>query len=124
MEKKVTFPNIEGVTQAYIGFVKCNDFIEILKDSDGNMLTNIFEDNVRDFQGYNIINQEIKDTIRNSIDQSRYAILNNGITIVAKNIKPTGDNIELFDYQVVNGCQTSYVLFDNRDSIQDNRSKG
>ena len=120
MEKKVTFPSIEGVTQAYIGFVKCKDFIKILEDSDGNMLTNIFEDNVRDFQGYNIINQEIKATINDEVDQARFAILNNGITIVAKNIKVTGDNVELFDYQIVNGCQTSYVLFDNKNSIRDN----
>lgn len=119
MEKKVTFPNITGVTQAYIGFVKCKEFIEILKDSDGNMLTNIFEDNVRDFQGYNLINQEIKETILDNIDQSRFAVLNNGITIVAKNIKVTGDNVELFDYQIVNGCQTSNVLYDNRNSIND-----
>ena len=120
MEKKVTFPSTEGVTQAYIGFVKCKDFIKILQDSDGNMLTNIFEDNVRDFQGYNIINQEIKATILDETDQARFAILNNGITIVAKNIKVTGDNVELFDYQVVNGCQTSYVLFDNKDNIKEN----
>lgn len=120
MEKKVTFPQIEGVTQAYIGFVKCKDFLKILQDSDGNMLTNIFEDNVRDFQGYNIINQEIQATIRDKVDQARFAILNNGITIVAKNIKVTGDNVELFDYQIVNGCQTSYVLFDNKESLLDN----
>lgn len=120
MEKKVTFPSIEGVTQAYIGFVKCKDFIRILEDSDGNMLTNIFEDNVRDFQGYNVINQEIKATIDDETDQARFAILNNGITIVASNIKVTGDNVELFDYQIVNGCQTSYVLFDNKQNIKDN----
>lgn len=120
MEKKVTFPNIKGVTQAYIGFVKCCDFIKILEDSDGNMLTNIFEDNVRDFQGYNVVNQEIKATILDETDQARFAILNNGITIVAKSIKVTGDNIELFDYQVVNGCQTSYVLFDNKDCVKEN----
>lgn len=120
MEKKVTFPAIEGVTQAYIGFVRCKDFIKVLQDSDGNMLNNIFEDNVRDFQGYNIINQEIKTTIKDEIDQARFAILNNGITIVAKNIKVTGDNVELFDYQVVNGCQTSYVLFDNKKHVKDN----
>lgn len=120
MEKKVTFPSIEGVTQAYIGFVKCSEFVEILKDSDGKMLTNIFEDNVRDFQGYNYVNQEIQATIKDPIDQARFAILNNGITIVASAIKPIGDNIEIIDYQIVNGCQTSYVLYDNETSIAPN----
>ena len=43
--------------------------------------------------------------------------MNNGITIIAKSIRVTGDTVELFDYQIVNGCQTSYVLYDNSSSI-------
>ncbi len=119
MEKRATFPLINGVKQAYIGFVKCKDYIKLLIDSDGKVMNNIFEDNVRDFQGYNTVNSEIKCTLQNSEDQARFAILNNGITIVAKQIKLTGDTIELFDYQIVNGCQTSYVLFDNKAIVDD-----
>lgn len=119
MDKRMIFPAIEGVKQAFMGIVKCKDFVRILTDSDGKMLTNIFEDNVRDFQGYNIVNSEIQDTISNPEDQNRFALLNNGITIVAKSIKTTGDIIELFDYQIVNGCQTSYVLFDNANKLTD-----
>lgn len=117
MEKRVTFPSISGVKQAFLGLVRCKDFLEILKDSDGNMLTNIFEDNVRDFQGYNQVNEEIKQTLHDVSDQDRFGILNNGITIVAKGIKLVGDNIEIYDFQIVNGCQTSYVLFDNKEVI-------
>ncbi len=119
MDKRMIFPAIDGVKQAFMGIVKCKDFVNILTDSDGKMLTNIFEDNVRDFQGYNIVNSEIQDTISNPEDQNRFALLNNGITIVAKSIKSTGDTIELFDYQIVNGCQTSYVLFDNASKLTD-----
>lgn len=120
MEKRATFPSINGVKQAYIGFVKCKDYIKLLEDSDGNILNNIFEDNVRDFQGYNVINSEIKNTLENDEDQDRFAVLNNGITIVARGIQITGDNIEISDYQIVNGCQTSYVLFDNQSKINQN----
>lgn len=119
MEKKVVFPPIDGVKQAFLGLVRCKDFVKILSDSDNNMLTNIFEDNVRDFQGYNVVNSEIKQTLQNSNDQERFGILNNGITIVAQNITVVGDQIEIYDYQIVNGCQTSYVLFDNRDQLTD-----
>ena len=49
-------------------------------------MTNIFEDNVRDFQGYNIVNSEIQDSLRHGEDQARFGLLNNGITIVAKSI--------------------------------------
>lgn len=119
MEKKVAFPSIEGVNQAYIGIVKCKDFISLLIDGDGKLMTNIFEDNVRDFQGYNSVNEEIRNTLKNRIDQERFSILNNGITIVANKVKVTGDEIELYDYQIVNGCQSSYVLFDNKNLLTD-----
>lgn len=120
MEKRVVFPTIEGVKQAFLGLVKCKDFVSILLDSDNNMLTNIFEDNVRDFQGYNVVNSEIKETLNDHCDQVRFALLNNGITIVAKKINLVGDSVEIYDFQIVNGCQTSYVLFDNRKELTDN----
>lgn len=119
IEKKVTFPAIAGILQAYMGFVKCKDYVKMLEDNEGNMLTNIFEDNVRDFQGYNAVNSEIKKTILDKNDQARFAVLNNGITIVAKKLEVQGDVIEVFDYQIVNGCQTSYVLFDSRNKLTD-----
>lgn len=36
--------------------------------------------------------------------------MNNGVTIVARNVRLTGNRFTLEDYQIVNGCQTSYVL--------------
>ena len=72
-------------------------------------MNNIFEDNVRDFQGYNIINSEIKNTLKDCEDQARFAILNNGITIVANKINLISDIIELFDYQIVNGLSLIHI---------------
>ncbi|MBD5449562.1 MAG: hypothetical protein HDR28_05300 [Lachnospiraceae bacterium] len=118
MERRISFPDIKGAKQSFLGIVSCQQFISLLTDNDGKMLTNIFEDNVRDFQGYNPVNNEIRDTINDTEDQRRFALLNNGITIVAKKVDVTGDNVEIYDYQIVNGCQTSYVLFDNREMIK------
>lgn len=120
MERKFSFPPMNGIKQAYTGLIKCKQFVKILQDSEGNMLNNIFEDNVRDFQGYNAVNLEIRKTIVNTKEQESFAVLNNGITIIAKKIEPIGDELEVFDYQIVNGCQTSYVLFDNKNYIGDN----
>lgn len=120
MEKRISLPKIPGITQSYLGVVKCKDFIQLLTGSDGNMLSNIFEDNVRDFQGYNSVNSEIQSTVKDPTDQERFAVLNNGITIIAKRITTIADTVELFDYQIVNGCQTSYVLFENTKDISEN----
>lgn len=120
MERRISFPPMKGIKQAYTGLIKCSEFVGILKDNEGNMLKNIFEDNVRDFQGYNPVNLEIQNTLQNKLEQECFAILNTGITITAKRIEPIGDQIEIFDFQIVNGCQSSYVLFDNQNSVGDN----
>jgi len=41
------------------------------------------------------------------------------VTIVAKKVTPSGDKFELSQFQVVNGCQTSNVLFNNRERLTD-----
>ena len=120
MEKKLPFFTMPGIKVGYFGLVRCRDVANLLTDSQGNLFCNIFEDNVRDFQGYNQVNSEIKSTILDKELQERFSVLNNGITIIAKNIDTNGDIITIFDYQIVNGCQTSRVLFDNKDMLSEN----
>ena len=38
--------------------------------------------------------------------------MNNGITIIARHLQPTGNTFHIEDFQIVNGCQTSHVLFE------------
>lgn len=117
MEKRLPFYKMEGIKQAYFGLIKCKDVAELLTDDQGRLFNNIFEDNVRDFQGYNPVNAEIRAAITDKISQDRFSVLNNGITIIAKDIQTEGDDISIFDYQIVNGCQTSRVIFDNRSEL-------
>jgi len=110
---RITIPKINGVSQAYIGLLPFSEFLKIVAD-DNETLLNVFEDNVRDFQGdNNDVNGGIATTI-NSDDSEIFSVLNNGITIVANTILPTGDQFTINDYQIVNGCQTSNVLYNNR----------
>ncbi|MFC6102831.1 AIPR family protein [Olivibacter domesticus] len=110
---RITIPKINGVSQAYIGLLPFKEFLKIVADEEGKIL-NVFEDNVRDFQGdNNDVNGGIASTL-NSIDSEIFSVLNNGITIVASTISPTGDQFTIIDYQIVNGCQTSNVLYNNR----------
>jgi len=46
--------------------------------------------------------------------------MNNGVTIVAKRVAPTANKFLIEDYQIVNGCQTSYVLHENRATLSEN----
>jgi len=71
----------------------------------------VFYSNPRDWQEYNDVNEEIKATLQSDA-KARFVLMNNGITIIARDIRPTGDKFTIEDYQIVNGCQTSHVLFE------------
>lgn len=117
---RITLPKINGVSQAYIGLLPYSEFLKIVSDNDDNLL-NVFEDNVRDFQGdNNDVNGGIATTLSND-DSEIFSVLNNGVTIVASTISPTGDQFTIFDYQIVNGCQTSNVLYNNRKGMNINK---
>lgn len=111
---RITLPSIEGISEAYIGLLPFTEFRKIITDENDRLL-NVFEDNVRDFQGdTNEVNTLIGKTI-SSERTGLFGVLNNGVTIVATTISTTGDLFTIKDYQIVNGCQTSNVLFNFRD---------
>lgn len=116
-ERKTTLPDIDGVSEAYIGTLHCSEFLKLIVDENGELRRRLFYDNVRDFQGRNSVNSEIAETLGDSNKQDKFVLLNNGITIVAKDLKTTADNFNIIDYQIVNGCQTSHIIFSQRDKL-------
>lgn len=56
-QQKITLPDIEGVTEAYLGILPYSEFIKLLHDESGRVY-NIFDDNVRDFLGDNQVNKK------------------------------------------------------------------
>lgn len=122
INEHVLLPEINGIKQAYIGVLPCHEFLKVITNSDGKLYKNIFNENVRDFLGYNGVNKEIKNTICSDSLQSMLPALNNGITLICKSISIVGKKFTISDYQVVNGCQTSHVIFDNRKRIRNDTS--
>jgi len=118
-DKHTAMPSIGEVHQAYIGILPASEYLKLITDTDGNLVRSLFYDNVRDFQGSNLVNQEIEATIQDEDQSDRFALLNNGITVVAKNVTQVGSRFSIQDYQVVNGCQTSHVIFLNKDALTD-----
>lgn len=109
-QSRITLPDIEGVKEAYLGVLPFHEYVKLIQD-ENSTIYNIFDDNVRDFQGNNVVNKKIKSTLE---DQKfdLFCVLNNGITIVASALTPAANRFTIRDYQVVNGCQTSHVLHD------------
>lgn len=117
-QRHVALPKLESATAAYLGVSSCLDYIELLKNHNGNMNKGLFYDNVRDFLGTeNSVNKDIETTIRSTNQRNLFSVLNNGVTLVARRVVPSGDRFEISGFQVVNGCQTSHVLFNNREHV-------
>lgn len=113
-ERRVTMFSNGDSDIAYCGVLPYKEFKKIICSSNGN-LNDVFEDNIRDFLGdTNDVNSSIQQTLQSDHIQI-FSVLNNGITIVADSIKITGDKATITNYQIVNGCQTSHVIFDNED---------
>lgn len=113
-ERKVNIPTINEITVAYSGLLPFSEFKKIIIDDTGKMKS-VFDDNIRDYleQSNNPVNKDISRTLQNG-ELEQFCILNNGVTIVAEEITGPGETITLSNYQIVNGCQTSNVLYENR----------
>lgn len=113
-----TMPELARVRQAYIGVISCSEYLKLIQDESGRIRRTVFSDNVRDFQGNNPVNNEIHGTVTSPSEQQWLPLLNNGVTVVARQIQQVGTKFNLQGFQVVNGCQTSYVLWTNSDALR------
>jgi hypothetical protein len=112
--QKTTLNEINNVKESYIGILPYNEFRKLIIDKDTDKLKPLFSDNVRDFLG---LDEKVNDNINKTLNERQFSLfqlLNNGITIIAEENKGRGDRFILNNYQIVNGCQTSNVLFSNR----------
>ena len=112
--KQVSMFSDDNGDFGYIGVLPFREFRKIICDENGS-LRSVFEDNIRDFLGTgNDVNSEIEQTLQGG-RVSSFCMLNNGITIVASLASLVSDRMTITNYQIVNGCQTSHILFQNRD---------
>ena len=113
---RTLLPEIDNVDEAYIGVIPVTTIIDLVEEN-GELISSIFYDNVRDFQGFNRINEEIKNTIEDNKLKYAFSILNNGITIVAEKMNSSRDNVTITNYQIINGLQTSRVLLEAKSEL-------
>lgn len=121
MFSSAALPSIHGIDEAYLAVVKAKDLVDnLLVNEDGNLRSHVFQENVRAFLGIeNPVNESIAKTLENTNQSTRFPVLNNGITIVSPDVRVQGNILHLENFQIVNGCQTSNVLFEHRDHLDD-----
>lgn len=106
----------------YIGTVKLAKYKEFLTSESNEIRDDLFESNIRHFQGLVDVNKKIKSTVENQTNED-FWWLNNGITIIAEEPKEVGKILSIENIQIVNGLQTSYSIYNNHNQdLNDNRS--
>ncbi len=101
--------SVTGVDNSCIALCFASEYLKVLTTEDDSIRKALFNDNVRDFQGKNSVNKEIHQTL--SSEPEKFGLLNNGITVVCDEFIQSNRRISLKNPQVVNGCQTSHVLY-------------
>ncbi len=98
--------------KVFISLVRLSDFNKFITDEAGNIIRNIFEANVRDYQGKSNVNLDIKSTLETKGSKEDFWWLNNGVTILADDVSaPGGKELIIHNPEIVNGLQTSTELF-------------
>lgn len=124
IENLFAIPSTKNVPQSYLAIVKASEFIDniLLNEEQDDIRNNIFDENIRAYLGEDVdVNSNIKQSLVDEKKREIFSLLNNGITIITPEMaySASESKIELVNYQVINGCQTSNVLFENRHIIND-----
>ena len=102
-------PEVDQVDNSSVVLCSVKEIVNLLSTKEGALRKNLFEDNVRDYQGETTINTEIRATLKSNLQQ--FVLLNNGITIVCDEVQEGNRKVSITNPQIVNGCQTCNILF-------------
>ena len=83
-----------------------SEYNKFLRGGGDKVKAELFESNVRDFQGATEVNAEIVNTLRNE-KTVEFWWMNNGVTILSSRATLNGDTVTIENPQIVNGLQTS-----------------
>lgn len=100
---------VDNVKDSCVALCSAKEYLRLLTTQDGLIRRSLFNSNVRDFQGATNVNGDIEASLLESPE--KFCLLNNGITIVCDSFVANNYKVTLTNPQIVNGCQTSHVLF-------------
>jgi hypothetical protein len=110
--------------KGYVALVKLKEFIRFIRSDSGTLRKDLFEANVRDYQGSTQVNEEMQQTLAAGGPED-FWWLNNGVTVVVSKAGQAGKVLTMEDPQIVNGQQTSteiFKYFQTKNTTDDERS--
>jgi hypothetical protein len=97
---------------SYVALVKLYRYAEFISKSDGTLEAQLFDDNVRDYEGDVAVNNEIASTLNNA-GTADFWWLNNGVSIICDQASLSGSTLQIVNPKIVNGLQTSRKIFEH-----------
>jgi len=98
-------------SSSYVALVSLTEFNRLVSDANG-LRAEIFDANVRDFEGSVEVNQGIRKTLSAEGGEGDFWWFNNGVTILVERATLAGQVLTIRDPQIVNGLQTSKEISD------------
>lgn len=98
--------------EGYICLVRLDEYYNFITSPNDALRLELFESNVRDYAGRTSVNTAIEGTLKSS-HREDFWWFNNGVTIVAEEVRIAGKKIVVTDPQIVNGLQTSHEIFNH-----------
>lgn len=107
---QIVFRELVRESSSYLGVVSLDDYLAFVRDPvTGSLREELFDSNVRDFEGDNRVNSAISQTLSES-GGVEFWWLNNGVTVLGDEVSGQQKTLTIARPLVVNGLQTSHVL--------------
>ncbi|MER6204897.1 AIPR family protein [Streptomyces sp. NPDC001642] len=105
-------PMSTSLGEGYVCLVRLDEYYNFITSPNDALRLELFESNVRDYAGRTSVNSAIEETLRSN-HREDFWWFNNGVTIVAEEVRIAGKKIVVRDPQIVNGLQTSHEIFNH-----------
>lgn len=104
---------------SFIGVAEIAEYLAFIRDDNDVLREELFDSNVRDFEGDNAVNEAIGETLAQN-DDAEFWWLNNGVTVLGDTVDSPQQTLTIARPLIVNGLQTSHVLHNSeRDGVLD-----
>lgn len=121
----IVFRELVRESSSYVGVVSIDDYLAFVRDPvSGSLREELFDSNVRDFEGDNKVNSAISKTLSES-SPVEFWWLNNGVTVLGDEVSGQQKALTIARPLIVNGLQTSHVLHraEVEGALEDSRRK-
>lgn len=108
---------------SFVALCKLVDYLKFISDENENIITRIFEANVRAYQGEVEVNREIASSLEHPTEGVNFWWLNNGVTIVADEASYINNQLNIANPLIVNGLQTSHEIHAYTSKLSPNDSR-